>query len=183
MTQKANVLRKSHIFESLLSNFTGRPKVTFEPLLGLLELFGVWGGSRRRRGSQFSQSFSRPQRRFCLCMLVPTHRITPGLSGLLSPPAGDGKPLSKHTNSEIDPGRTPNCLGESPSLFEFIFLSLPAAKHGSGGSKSSERDLLLHSTKVRGFEKGWRTEGVGARRSFLCQRFRPLFCTVFPMPL
>ena len=26
------------------------------------------------------------------------------------------------------------------------------------------------------------TEGVGARKSFICQRFRPLFCTFFPMP-
>ena len=29
---------------------------------------------------------------------------------------------------------------------------------------------------------GWRTEGVGARRSFLCSRFRRLFCTLFPIP-
>ena len=42
-----------------------------------------------------------------------------------------------------------------------------------------ERDSRLN----QGFRKrGWRTEGVGARRSFLCQRFRPLFCTIFPMP-
>ena len=31
-------------------------------------------------------------------------------------------------------------------------------------------------------KRGWRTEGVGARKSFICQRFRPLFCTLFPMP-
>ena len=30
---------------------------------------------------------------------------------------------------------------------------------------------------------GWRTEGVGPRRSFLCQRFRPLFWTLFPCVL
>ena len=27
--------------------------------------------------------------------------------------------------------------------------------------------------------RGWRTEGFGTRRSFLCQRCRPLFCTLF----
>ena len=37
-------------------------------------------------------------------------------------------------------------------------------------------------TRFRSFEKGWRTEGVGVRRSFLCHRFRPLFCTSFPIP-
>ena len=31
-------------------------------------------------------------------------------------------------------------------------------------------------------KRGWRTEGVGAKKSFLCQRLRPLFCTLFPMP-
>ena len=31
-------------------------------------------------------------------------------------------------------------------------------------------------------KRGWRTEGVGARKSFICQRFRPLSCTLFPMP-
>ena len=36
--------------------------------------------------------------------------------------------------------------------------------------------------RVRSFEKGWRTEGVGAKKSFPCQRLRPLFCTLFPMP-
>ena len=29
-------------------------------------------------------------------------------------------------------------------------------------------------------KRGWRTEGVGARKSFKNQRFRPLFCTIFP---
>ena len=32
-------------------------------------------------------------------------------------------------------------------------------------------------------KRGWRTEGVGARKSFMCQRFRPLFCTLFLCPL
>ena len=32
-------------------------------------------------------------------------------------------------------------------------------------------------------KRGWRTEGVGSRNSFIYQRFRPLFCTLFPMPL
>ena len=31
-------------------------------------------------------------------------------------------------------------------------------------------------------KRGWRTEGVGATRSFLSQRFRPLFCILFPIP-
>ena len=31
-------------------------------------------------------------------------------------------------------------------------------------------------------KRGWRPEGVGARRSLLCQRLRPLFCALFPMP-
>ena len=34
----------------------------------------------------------------------------------------------------------------------------------------------VHSVKIRSFERGWRTEGVGARRSFPCQRFSPFFC-------
>ena len=32
------------------------------------------------------------------------------------------------------------------------------------------------------FKRGWRTEGVGAMRSFLCQRLRPLFCALFSRP-
>ena len=32
-------------------------------------------------------------------------------------------------------------------------------------------------------KRGWRREGVGARKSFICQRFRPLFCTLFPYAL
>ena len=28
----------------------------------------------------------------------------------------------------------------------------------------------------------WRTGGVVAKKSFLCQRLRPLFCALFPMP-
>ena len=31
-------------------------------------------------------------------------------------------------------------------------------------------------------KRGWQAERVGAMRSFLCQRFRPLFCTLLPMP-
>ena len=31
-------------------------------------------------------------------------------------------------------------------------------------------------------KRGWRTEGVGARKSVICQKFRPLFCTLFPTP-
>ena len=31
-------------------------------------------------------------------------------------------------------------------------------------------------------KRGWRTEGVVAKTFFLCQRLRPLFCTLFPMP-
>ena len=31
-------------------------------------------------------------------------------------------------------------------------------------------------------ERRWRTEWVGARRSLLCQRFRPLFCTPLAYP-
>ena len=30
-------------------------------------------------------------------------------------------------------------------------------------------------------KRGWRTEEVGARKSSICQRFRPLFCALFPM--
>ena len=32
-------------------------------------------------------------------------------------------------------------------------------------------------------KRGWRTEGVGARKSFLCQRFRFFFCTPFSYAL
>ena len=32
-------------------------------------------------------------------------------------------------------------------------------------------------------KRGWRTEGVGARKSFLSQRFRPLFCALSYAPL
>ena len=36
---------------------------------------------------------------------------------------------------------------------------------------------------VRSFEKGLADgEGVGAKKSFLRQRLRPLFCTLFPIP-
>ena len=31
-------------------------------------------------------------------------------------------------------------------------------------------------------KRGWRTEGVGAKTPFKDQRFKPLFCTLFPMP-
>ena len=31
-------------------------------------------------------------------------------------------------------------------------------------------------------KRGWRTEGVGARRSFPCHRCRPLFSALFPIP-
>ena len=31
-------------------------------------------------------------------------------------------------------------------------------------------------------KRGWRQSGVGARRSCPCQRFRPLFCELFPTP-
>ena len=46
--------------------------------------------------------------------------------------------------------------------------------------------------KVLGWEKlkfsevskrGWRSDGVVAKKSFLCQRLRPLFCTLLPIPL
>ena len=37
-----------------------------------------------------------------------------------------------------------------------------------------------HKSEVS--KRGWRTEEVGARKSFISQRFRPLFCTLFPMP-
>ena len=36
--------------------------------------------------------------------------------------------------------------------------------------------------EIRSFGKGLAGRGVGARRSPLCQRFRPLFCALFPMP-
>ena len=32
-------------------------------------------------------------------------------------------------------------------------------------------------------KRGWRTEGVGAKKSFLCQSLSPLFCTLFLCPL
>ena len=35
---------------------------------------------------------------------------------------------------------------------------------------------------IRNFEEGLAGRGIGARRSSLCQRFRPLFCHLFPMP-
>ena len=39
--------------------------------------------------------------------------------------------------------------------------------------------ILPFSSEV--LKRGWRTEGVGAKQSFLCQRLRPLFCALFPM--
>ena len=38
---------------------------------------------------------------------------------------------------------------------------------------------VFGASQARSFEKGL---AVGARRSFLCQRCRPLFCTLFPTP-
>ena len=37
-------------------------------------------------------------------------------------------------------------------------------------------------TNFRGSKRGGRTEGVGARKSFLCQRFRHRICILFPIP-
>ena len=31
-------------------------------------------------------------------------------------------------------------------------------------------------------KRGWRTEGVGARKSLPWHKFRPFFCTLFPVP-
>ena len=49
--------------------------------------------------------------------------------------------------------------------------------------------VALWNEIVRGWPKrsevskrGWRTEGVGAKKPFKGQRFRSLFCTPFPMP-
>ena len=38
------------------------------------------------------------------------------------------------------------------------------------------------STHSEVSKRGSRTEGVGTRKSFLCHRFRPLFCTLLPIP-
>ena len=43
--------------------------------------------------------------------------------------------------------------------------------------------LLRHIEQPEVSKRGWRTKGIGAKKSFLCQRLRPLFCTLFPMPL
>ena len=48
-----------------------------------------------------------------------------------------------------------------------------------GVSAKFESRKFVFNSEV---SKRGRTEGVGARRSFMCQRFRPLCCTLFPMP-
>ena len=39
------------------------------------------------------------------------------------------------------------------------------------------RDLAVLESEVS--KRGWRTEGVGARKSFICQRFKPFFLYPF----
>ena len=52
----------------------------------------------------------------------------------------------------------------------------------------SKNNLARHPKNLFGLlfqevsRRGWRTERVGVRKSFLCHRFRPLFCTLFPIP-
>ena len=57
-------------------------------------------------------------------------------------------------------------------------------------------DKMLHQMSIRNLavalgsywsqsevsKRGWRTEGVGARKSLPRHRFKPLFCPLFPMP-
>ena len=42
--------------------------------------------------------------------------------------------------------------------------------------------LSIYGNESEVSKRGWRTEGVGARRSLKGQRFGPLFCTFFPIP-
>ena len=39
--------------------------------------------------------------------------------------------------------------------------------------------VIANKTFSEVSKRGWRTEGVGARKSFIRQRFRPLFCAPF----
>ena len=59
-------------------------------------------------------------------------------------------------------------------------LQTPSAGHCLDTWFRSFRKFQAQKSEVS--KRGWRTEKVGARRSFLCDRFRPLFCTPFPIP-
>ena len=41
---------------------------------------------------------------------------------------------------------------------------------------------VKYATALRSFEKELADRGVGAKKSFLGERLRPLFCTFLPMP-
>ena len=48
---------------------------------------------------------------------------------------------------------------------------------------AKNNELSAGSAVISGVSKrGWQTEGVGARKSLPCHRFRPLFCTLIPIP-
>ena len=46
-----------------------------------------------------------------------------------------------------------------------------------------QRDASMRALLSEVSKRSWWTEGVGAKKSLLCQRLRPLFCTPSPMPL
>ena len=45
-----------------------------------------------------------------------------------------------------------------------------------------ERPFFWYSEKSEVLKRGWRSEEVVAKKSFRCQRLKPLFCAISPMP-
>ena len=61
------------------------------------------------------------------------------------------------------------------------FLQHRGAHTETNTGKSNWRRANLPISEVS--RRGWWTEGVGAKKSVLCQRSNPLFCTLFPLTL
>ena len=70
-----------------------------------------------------------------------------------------------------------------PQKFSHFAEATSKEYHPSPSWTRRERSVSLSGPQRSEVSKrGWRTEGVVTKKSFLCQRLRPLFCTLFFFP-
>ena len=102
----------------------------------------------------------------CVCVFLFVSLPSPPTPAILWGRTAESPPTPPH-----DP---------SPPLPHPYLQAIARPTPGKNYPLKSARIFCILESEVS--KRGWRTEGVGARKSLKGQRFRPLFCTFFPMP-
>ena len=96
--------------------------------------------------------------------------------------------ISTHKDSWISASLEMQLPNADNKLQAFWLLNLPkdviavTAQLAFSKPPPFEYHSAFEPTVSEASKRGWRTEGVGAKKSFLCHRLRPLFWTLFHIP-